>query len=190
MQVQVMRDETEVEAVRTSFAFKSMLSAFCPQAAGSGIPQVKLAFWKDMGDIPFRVVWVKFIGFFTVSSLIVLFVFPLVARWFFRRIEGEKISHYIFVLTLVFIAAWLFEASGVESVDVETYTGTACFPSIRTMVEADLRGWLPVMGVVLPEEQIDSILNDAEGVLADYVTADGKVVFNSPAHIVSGMAGA
>jgi CIC family chloride channel protein len=39
-----------------------LLSAFCPAAAGSGIPQVKLAFWKDMGDIPFRVVWVKFIA--------------------------------------------------------------------------------------------------------------------------------
>jgi SAM-dependent methyltransferase len=84
----------------------------------------------------------------------------------------------------------LFEASGVESVNVETHTGTACFPSIRTMVEADLRGWLPVLGVVLQEERIDSILNEAEGVLAEYVDADGKVVFNSPAHIVTGMAGA
>lgn len=39
-----------------------LLSAFCPAAAGSGIPQVKLAFWKDMGEIPFRVVWVKFVA--------------------------------------------------------------------------------------------------------------------------------
>lgn len=84
----------------------------------------------------------------------------------------------------------LFEASGVESVGVETHTGTACFPSIRTMVEADLRGWLPVMGVVLREEQIDSILTEAESVLSEYVTADGKVVFDSPAHIVTGVAGA
>jgi hypothetical protein len=83
----------------------------------------------------------------------------------------------------------LFEASGVESVGVETHTGTAHFPSIRTMVEADLRGWLPVMAVVLQEEQIDTILHEAEGVLAEYVTADGKVVFNSPAHIVTGVAG-
>ncbi len=46
-----------------------LLSAFCPEAAGSGIPQVKLAFWKDMGDIPFRVVWVKFIaGALTVGA--------------------------------------------------------------------------------------------------------------------------
>lgn len=84
----------------------------------------------------------------------------------------------------------LFEASAVESVGVETHAGTACFPSIRTMVEADLRGWLPTMGVVLQEEQIDSILNEAEGVLAEYVTAGGKVIFNSPAHIVTGLAGA
>ena len=39
-----------------------LLSAFCPAAAGSGIPQVKLAFWKDMGEIPWRVVWVKFVA--------------------------------------------------------------------------------------------------------------------------------
>ena len=39
-----------------------LLTHFCPEAAGSGIPQVKLAFWKDFGFIPWRVVWVKFIG--------------------------------------------------------------------------------------------------------------------------------
>jgi len=84
----------------------------------------------------------------------------------------------------------LFEASAVQSVGVETHTGTACFPSVRTMVEADLRGWLPVMGVVLQEEQIDRVLSEAEDVLAKYVTGDGKVVFNSPAHIITGRAGA
>jgi SAM-dependent methyltransferase len=76
----------------------------------------------------------------------------------------------------------LFETSGVKSVNVEAYTGTARFPSVRTMVEADLRGWLPIMGVVLREEQIDRILNEAEEVLAKYVTADGKAVFHSRAH--------
>ncbi|MBL9203742.1 MAG: chloride channel protein [Opitutaceae bacterium] len=39
-----------------------LLTRFCPEAAGSGIPQVKLAFWKDFGFIPWRVVWVKFVG--------------------------------------------------------------------------------------------------------------------------------
>ncbi len=39
-----------------------LLTQFCSDAAGSGIPQVKLAFWRDFGVIPWRVVWVKFIG--------------------------------------------------------------------------------------------------------------------------------
>lgn len=39
-----------------------MLSVLCPVAAGSGIPQLKLAFWKDFGTVPWRVAWVKFIA--------------------------------------------------------------------------------------------------------------------------------
>jgi len=39
-----------------------LLNSYCPEAAGSGIPQVKVAFWKEMGFIRWRVVWVKFIG--------------------------------------------------------------------------------------------------------------------------------
>jgi len=80
----------------------------------------------------------------------------------------------------------LLRSAGVESVEVTTHVGTARFPSIRTMVEADLRGWLPVMGVVLPEEQIQRILEEADRALTRHVTADGTVEFESPAHIVSG----
>ncbi len=39
-----------------------LLSSFCREAAGSGIPQLKLAFWKDFGFVPWRVVWVKFVA--------------------------------------------------------------------------------------------------------------------------------
>jgi len=39
-----------------------LLNSFCKEAAGSGIPQLKLAFWKDFGWVPFRVAWVKFIA--------------------------------------------------------------------------------------------------------------------------------
>lgn len=54
------------------------------------------------------------------------------------------------------------------------------------MVEADLRGWLPVMGVVLPEEQIRRVLEEAERALSAYVTPKGAVAFDSPAHIATG----
>ena len=46
----------------TSLAVGWLLSSFCREASGSGIPQLKLAFWKDFGLVPWRVVWVKFVA--------------------------------------------------------------------------------------------------------------------------------
>jgi SAM-dependent methyltransferase len=83
----------------------------------------------------------------------------------------------------------LFEGAGVKSVRVDTHHGTARFPDIRTMVEADLRGWLPVLDVVLEEELIERILAASETALGRYVTADGTMEFDSPAHIVAGKRG-
>jgi CIC family chloride channel protein len=46
----------------TSLISGWLLNSFCPDAAGSGIPQLKAAFWKDFGFVRFRVLWVKFIA--------------------------------------------------------------------------------------------------------------------------------
>jgi CIC family chloride channel protein len=46
----------------TSLAVGYLLHKFCPDARGSGLPQLKLAFWKDFGFVPWRVVWVKFVA--------------------------------------------------------------------------------------------------------------------------------
>jgi len=48
--------------IGASLAVGWLLSSFCPQAAGSGIPQLKAAFWKDFGFVPWNVVWVKFVA--------------------------------------------------------------------------------------------------------------------------------
>ncbi len=39
-----------------------LLNSFCPEAAGSGIPQVKLAYWKEFGFAPRRIAAVKFVA--------------------------------------------------------------------------------------------------------------------------------
>ena len=58
-----------VMIVLTSLIAGFLLSRFCPEAAGSGIPQLKLAFWKDFGYVPIKVVWVKFVaGILTVGG--------------------------------------------------------------------------------------------------------------------------
>jgi SAM-dependent methyltransferase len=81
--------------------------------------------------------------------------------------------------------ATLFSEAGVDLDDVITHHGTAHYPSIRTMVEADLRGWLPVMGVILTEDQISYILHKADHALSSYATADGRVTFHLSAHVVT-----
>ena len=74
--------------------------------------------------------------------------------------------------------------AGLKSASVETHSGTAEFPSIRVMIDAELRGWLPAMGVVLPEDQISPILEQAEWVLAGYRAPDGTVRFPISAHFL------
>ncbi len=80
--------------------------------------------------------------------------------------------------------------AGFADAAVRTVVGLGRFPGVRTLVEADLRGWLPLMGVVLPEPLIRTVLDEAEAALAPFVTSQGLVEFASPAHIVRASNGA
>jgi len=83
----------------------------------------------------------------------------------------------------------VFNGAGAGSVVITTQRAVARFPSIRVMVEADLRGWLPVMGVNLSEEIIRSVLAKADAVLAPYAKPDGRVAFEVQALVVTAVAG-
>ena len=80
----------------------------------------------------------------------------------------------------------LAHEAGIASVAVTTHEGTAHFPSIRSLVEADLRGWLPVMGVFLEEGKIQHILAEAEDALRPHANEQGHAVFHISVHIISG----
>jgi ubiquinone/menaquinone biosynthesis C-methylase UbiE len=80
--------------------------------------------------------------------------------------------------------ATLFEHAGASPIDITSRIGRARFPSLREFVEAEVRGWLPAMGVVVPEPQIKSLLTEAEGVLAPYVTGD-ELAFDISARLVT-----
>ena len=51
-----------VTIVSTSIVTGWLLNSFAPEAAGSGIPQVKLSFWKEFGHAPRRIAFIKFIA--------------------------------------------------------------------------------------------------------------------------------
>jgi Kef-type K+ transport system membrane component KefB len=60
--------------------------------------------------------WIRLGVSLTIFSIIMFYVIPKIAKWFFRKLESEKHSHYIFVLSVVFFAAFLAEISGVEPI--------------------------------------------------------------------------
>lgn len=59
--------------------------------------------------------WFRLVISFLVFASIVWFVFPIMARWFFTKFD-DNISQYIFVLAMVFLAAFLAEAAGIEAI--------------------------------------------------------------------------
>lgn len=68
--------------------------------------------------------WVKLSVSFIVFALIVLFIFPMIGRWFFKKVE-DKISQYIFVLVMIYLAAMLAELAGVEAIIGAFFAGLA-----------------------------------------------------------------
>jgi len=78
--------------------------------------------------------------------------------------------------------AELCEAAGIRGARVAMQAGRGRFPSIRTMVEVDVRDWLRIVGITLDEELIETILREAETALRPCLTVDGSgVSFDSPA---------
>jgi SAM-dependent methyltransferase len=106
-----------------------------------------------------------------------------------ERIAGQRAAEAVrvpFVLGDQRELEVLFRDAGVGSVEIATNGGTARFPNIRSLVEADLRGWLPVMGVLLSEEQIHRVLEEAEEALGPYVSGQEPIEFALSGHIVTG----
>lgn len=60
--------------------------------------------------------WLRLGISLAIFSAIMFLIVPRVAKWFFRKLESEKHSHYIFVLSVVFFAAFLAEVAGVEPI--------------------------------------------------------------------------
>jgi ubiquinone/menaquinone biosynthesis C-methylase UbiE len=78
-----------------------------------------------------------------------------------------------------------FAAAQLSSVSIETHRGKARYPSLHSLVNAELRGWLPIMGVELSEGQIQSVLTAAEKALRPFVGLAGELSFDMSAHLAT-----
>lgn len=79
--------------------------------------------------------------------------------------------------------------AGLRITDIETHRATATFPGLRPMIEAELRGWMPLAGIELSPGEIDCVLDEARRELRPYVRPNGRVEFDSPAHVVTSVKG-
>lgn len=59
--------------------------------------------------------WIRLVIGCIIFGAIVFLLFPIIARWFFKRFD-DHISQYIFVLAMVFLGAFLAEVAGLEAI--------------------------------------------------------------------------
>ncbi|SEM94343.1 transporter, CPA2 family [bacterium A37T11] len=60
--------------------------------------------------------WITLGISFSVFLAIMFGIIPRIAKWFFQKVASEKTSHYIFVLSVVFFAAFMAEMAGLEPI--------------------------------------------------------------------------
>jgi len=68
--------------------------------------------------------WARLSVSMVLFSLIVLLLFPIIGRWFFKNVS-DKISQYIFVLVMIYMAALLAELAGIEAIIGAFFAGLA-----------------------------------------------------------------
>ena len=60
--------------------------------------------------------WIQLAISLSIFITIMFWIIPKITAWFFQKLESEKTSHYIFVLSVVFFAAFLAEIAGIEPI--------------------------------------------------------------------------
>lgn len=59
--------------------------------------------------------WIRLTVSIIVFTVLVIWGFPILGRWFFKQID-DPISQYIFVLSLLFLGAFLAQLAGIEGI--------------------------------------------------------------------------
>ena len=103
-----------------------------------------------------------------------------------QRLFGDHIANELrapFVLGNQQILRSIFDQAGISKVEINTWDGSAHFPSIEAWVHTDVKGW--TLADLIDDAQYQVLLQEAQRDLNPYVQSDGTVSFRSPAHILT-----
>lgn len=106
----VIRNRAVAMAVGGTMITDTVALLLLAAISGMAKEEVSTTFWMQLGISAI------------VFVCVVLFVFPIIIRWFFKHFE-DSVSQYIFVLGMVFLASFLAEAAGIEAIIGAFFSG-------------------------------------------------------------------
>ncbi len=77
----------------------------------------------------------------------------------------------------------IFGEAGVSDINIKTINGKGKFPSIKSWMFTQIKGW--TLADLIDDKQFQQILNEAEKDFKKFVIEDGSVEFKQPAHIIT-----
>jgi SAM-dependent methyltransferase len=103
-----------------------------------------------------------------------------------ERLFGNRVARELevpFTLGDPRALGMLFEEAGVTRAEVATLGGWARFPSLKSWIQTEIRGW--TLAEMIDDAQLDLLAQQAELDLRSHVGPDGIVIFRCPALIVT-----
>jgi Kef-type K+ transport system membrane component KefB len=77
----------------------------------------------EKGDVDAEF-WIRLSVSTLLMAFVILFIFPLVARWFLKNVD-QPVSQYIFILALLCLGGFAAELAGIEAIIGAFFTGLA-----------------------------------------------------------------
>ncbi|MCB1141696.1 MAG: cation:proton antiporter [Leptospiraceae bacterium] len=67
--------------------------------------------------------WIKFSSYIVLYLIFTFKLLPLLIRWFFKNVESDGITDYIFLLFIVFLSSFIAELAGMEPIIGAFFSG-------------------------------------------------------------------
>lgn len=79
----------------------------------------------------------------------------------------------------------LFNDADINDYDIKSHYETVKFPSLKSFVLSDTKGWFPFAGIILNEKQIENISSEAEKSMSNFINNDGSIQFDIGIHSIT-----
>lgn len=79
----------------------------------------------------------------------------------------------------------LCRQSGLESAELSSHKMKTHWPDIRSLILADAKGWFPLAGISLSDDQLEEVNERTKSELSEYIGDDGSITFTMPYYIIT-----